>query len=1033
MNELHRADSPLPTSPLLLEASAGTGKTQAIAELAVRYLETGVPIEKLLLLTFSKHATGELRHRVFGMLGSRQASTQGTARSRIDSAIADFDRAAIFTIHSFCQNILNTLGILGDWDGGETILTDPEELISHCGQDVYLQRYQDHARGPVTVRRARGIALSACGSTLPLQPPEAEPTNYAQAVRDLYTRRKAQAGLLSFDDPNARLRQLLDSPLHDDVVAELRQRYAVVLIDEFQDTDPEQWAMIEKAFIAPDRPTVMIGDPKQSIYGFRNADLISYARAASLADLRTLDVNYRSDATVVRAVEELFGDVRLGSESIRVTPVKARHQDRLRLDGAHPAGIWLRHGVAQADESANARIDADLAAHVQLLLGGAHLDQGDGFRPVTAHDIAILTRTRTRGMEIVSQLADHAIPAVWMGGESVLKSAAADQWAAIIEAMATRERTTVMLAAMTPLLGFTLEDLLREDKTAFADASRTIHEATRMLRTGPPGNWARTLLHQCRVAHRLAPTSQGPRLTTELEQVADALAGIPTTDAGELREVFVKQRKEASESSPKYRVATEESAVRVMTLHAAKGLQFPIVALPEVSHPQLQPWNPFQYVDDASQRYLWVGNKPGRSHDVIKRYEKQSREEELRLLYVGLTRAAHLAIMWHVMDPAAEQGALTALLARDPRSAELERSYASVPDLAGRFDPQLIDVAPIGTAKSRPLAPPRVDGPQLRAAAFSRPVDQTWRRTSYSGLTAGAHDEARGLDESDEVDVSVAASSPGLELISPMAQLPAGAAFGTAIHAAFEEIDWQPEGLVAETGRLARQLAPSMGLDDQLTEALGEALRQICLTPLGELARGRSLSEIPLSARLPELDFDLPMADAGPQATLRQLAETMRQHLADDDPLAEYPARLLSSGIEDAPLNGILTGSIDAVLQLEAGDFVIVDYKTNRFPVAQSQLLSVGHYQPQAMAEAMMQSHYPLQALLYGAALHRYLSWRLPGYDPIRHIRGVGYLFVRGMAGPETPIVGSMPCGVFTWRPSPMLFVAASEVLGGAR
>ena len=166
--------------------------------------------------------------------------------------------------------------------------------------------------------------------------------------------------------------------------------------------------------------------------------------------------------------------------------------------------------------------------------------------------------------------------------------------------------------------------------------------------------------------------------------------------------------------------------------------------------------------------------------------------------------------------------------------------------------------------------------------------------------------------------------------------------------------------------------------------------------------------------------------------TVADLAAAMEAHLAPDDPLRPYPGRLARSTAGGALLAGVLTGSIDAVLQLPSGGFIIVDYKTNRFPTTQDQPLTLAHYHPAAMAEAMMQSHYPLQALLYGAALHRYLQWRMPAYRPEKHLAGVGYLFVRGMGGPDTPTMASMPCGVFTWRPPAELFVAASGILGGA-
>lgn len=157
----------------------------------------------------------------------------------------------------------------------------------------------------------------------------------------------------------------------------------------------------------------------------------------------------------------------------------------------------------------------------------------------------------------------------------------------------------------------------------------------------------------------------------------------------------------------------------------------------------------------------------------------------------------------------------------------------------------------------------------------------------------------------------------------------------------------------------------------------------------------------------------------------------MAQHLDRDDPLAEYPSRLAATEAADGVLNGFLTGSIDAVLRVPGGGFLVVDYKTNNLSPSPEVPQILGHYTPDAMAEAMMQAHYPLQALLYCAALHRYLGLRLRGYDPHRHLGGVGYLFVRGMAGPETPVVSGTRCGVFAWHPSPELVIATSDLLGG--
>lgn len=194
-----------------------------------------------------------------------------------------------------------------------------------------------------------------------------------------------------------------------------------------------------------------------------------------------------------------------------------------------------------------------------------------------------------------------------------------------------------------------------------------------------------------------------------------------------------------------------------------------------------------------------------------------------------------------------------------------------------------------------------------------------------------------------------------------------------------------------------------------------------------------SLSDLPTSSRLPELDFDLPLADSGAPASLADLAALMDEHLTPEDPLADYPRRLASSEAAPAVLNGFLTGSIDAVLRLADGRFVVVDYKTNRLSPSPADPLTLAHYTAPSMAEAMMQAHYPLQASLYCVALHRHLSLRLPGYDPETHLGGVGYLFVRGMAGPDTPVVDGTTCGVFGWYPPAAFVLAASELLGGHR
>jgi exodeoxyribonuclease V beta subunit len=269
-----------------------------------------------------------------------------------------------------------------------------------------------------------------------------------------------------------------------------------------------------------------------------------------------------------------------------------------------------------------------------------------------------------------------------------------------------------------------------------------------------------------------------------------------------------------------------------------------------------------------------------------------------------------------------------------------------------------------------------------------------------------------------------------------MAGLPVGAGFGTLVHAVFEAADLTAADLAGELAAHTREQLlrhPTPGVE---AEQLAAALLPAARTPLGPLAGGLRLADVAPRDRLAELDFELPLAGGdtpGTPVALAALAPLLRRHLPPDHPLGSYPDAL--AGLPDQQLRGYLTGSIDAVLRLPGPRFAVVDYKTNWLgPIGPEgpEPLTSAHYTPPRLAEAMIGAHYPLQALLYSVALHRYLRWRLPGYRPEQHLGGVLYLFVRGMCGPDTPVVDGVPCGVFSWAPPVALVRELSGLLAGA-
>ena len=343
----------------------------------------------------------------------------------------------------------------------------------------------------------------------------------------------------------------------------------------------------------------------------------------------------------------------------------------------------------------------------------------------------------------------------------------------------------------------------------------------------------------------------------------------------------------------------------------------------------------------------------------------------------------------------------------------------------------------------RPMpALPREQPPaDLDARHFHRAIDTSWRRTSYSGLIRAAEttpvsSEPEVAELDDEVaEIPLTSSAVGDDVPSPMADLPTGAKFGTLVHAVLETADPFAADLAAELETQIREHSVWWPVDVEAGD-LAAAMVPMHDTPLGSLADGLTLRQIGLKDRMREMDFEFPLAGgdlraSAPEIRLAHVGELLRKHLPKDDPMAAYADRLTGAALGGQPLKGYLSGSVDAVLRI--GDrYVVVDYKTNWLGDPARPLTAAGYAQPR-LVEAMLHSDYPLQALLYSVVLHRFLRWRLPGYVPEQHLGGVMYLFLRGMCGPETPVVDGHPAGVFGWQPPAALMIALSDLVDAGR
>ena len=684
----------------------------------------------------------------------------------------------------------------------------------------------------------------------------------------------------------------------------------------------------------------------------------------------------------------------------------------------------------------------------------------------------MLVRTNRNAALVREALDEAGIPAVINGAGSVFATPPAREWLRLFEAIERpTSPTRARSAALTCFFGWTTEQVAAASDEDWEGVHLRLHEWARVLRVKGVASLTETITLVERLPERILATEDGERRLTDLRHIgqllhAEAAAEHIGTTAltAWLRRRIAEAEQDTSDEERSRRLESDAEAVQVLTIHRSKGLEFPIVYLPFL-------WEP-GYIPRGAEPVLFHDPVAGdeRTIDVsleggdFQRHQSQNvveqRGEDLRLAYVALTRAKHQAVVWWAGSWDSRNSPLGRLLFARDDVGNVAAVGASTPDdeaAVAKFSAVSAE-APgcIAVERSRLGLPTAWSGPpsssaSLQAAVFDRMLDWGWRRTSYSDITAGAY-EARVASEPEEAGVVDEPSEPVVLALpdtgsgaaasmppSLLGAMPVGIHVGTLVHRVLEATDFTAPDLDAELDMqiAAAQARRNVDLGDP--EAAVAGLRAAIETPLGPVAGGLRLRDVERADRLDELEFELPLA-GGDEPTgrlaLAAIGRVLREHLPSGDPLAGYAERLEDPALR-AEVGGYLTGSLDLVVRVPGAEgvprFAVLDYKTNWLGAAGEEL-STWHHRPAALAAEMQRAHYGLQALLYTAALHRYLRWRLPGYDAAQNLGGVLYLFLRGMVGPGTPVgEGGTPYGVFAWRPSRGLVEALSDVLDGER
>jgi exodeoxyribonuclease V beta subunit len=849
----------------------------------------------------------------------------------------------------------------------------------------------------------------------------------------------------SFDDLLLELRQALEASHGAVLASRLRRRWSAALVDEFQDTDPAQYRIVQRIWGGGDQPVFLVGDPKQAIYRFRGADVFAYLAARQDAMARhDLLRNWRSEPALLTAVNTLFGHARrpFVLDAIPFVPVEpARPSKPLSVAGdpPEPLRIWFLerdderklYPKARAARRAAEATAVEIARLLRLAADGKTRlpDASGGERALEGGDVAVLVRSHRQGRLVGASLARLGVASVQQAEDSVFTSREAEQLQRVLMAVAEPGRDDVVRAALgTELLGATGEELfaLLEDDAGWAaelDAFQRSHQA---WREHGFARMFRELLAERGVSHRLLAYADGERRLTNLLHLGELLQDEAARHPRALEALVQWMAARAEDPRPQseeqqLRLESDEHVVKIVTVHKSKGLQYPVVFCPFV-------WDGRIFATDAHRERDVVCHDPENGGRATLEMEAELQAplrvqtcheelaENLRLFYVAVTRAIHrCTIVWGATNDASTSAPFWLLHAPDGVSdtRKLQAALKDRDDDSLRHDLDALRARSGGTIRIE--APPTGPGvpyreradrqASLEARALGRRITWPWRVSSFTALVA---------DRAGEIPDHDAAPDPGPAAGETAERtrftFPGGTRAGSCLHAIFERVDFADPDPERRREFVAQELR-RFGFSPDWLPVVDDMLGQVLATPLDDGGRIR-LEGVSRARRLDELEFTYPLADFD-AAALREVLRT--EGLADG---------AFAGAIDELAftrVSGFMRGFIDLVFE-HGGRYWIVDYKSSWLGP------TLDDYAPDRLPPVMARESYWLQYLIYTMVLHRLLRLRLRDYDYDAHVGGVFYLFLRGM----TPARGPS-CGVFHDRPSRALVAALDRWIGGTR
>ncbi len=842
--------------------------------------------------------------------------------------------------------------------------------------------------------------------------------------------RKQKKRIQSFDDLLLKMHSALQGRGGKKFAKHIRGKFSAALIDEFQDTDPVQYTIFSSLFKGKQSILFLIGDPKQAIYGFRGADIFAYMDAAKHVDSRyTLKDNWRSEPGLIKAVNTLFKkmDPAFVYREIPFTPVSSpenKEHHFFTQKGRTEPNLQIWHLASQEKkpikkDHARKTIREAVAIEISRLLDlGKKGDAKIGEQHLTAGHIAVLVRTNREAGMIQEALYSYSIPGVIYSSDDLFKSFEAGEMEKLLSGIIfPGSERTVKAALTTDMLGVTGEGIeqLTKDNTSWDNWLIKFSGYHDLWHGKGFIRMFKQLMKEERILRRLMLFHDGERRCTNILHLAEVLHRV-SSEKNTGMEGLLKWLSNQIDSpnigdrEHQQRLESDENAVKIVTVHKSKGLEYPVVFCPfgwdssKVRGAEVH----VSFHDEKDKMRLTVDIGSDRFDKNRLTAEKELLAENVRLLYVALTRAKNRCyFVWGKINQA--ETSAPAYLFHNSKSGEAFLK-ATPPRFKTMTDEDIlkdlaviinkskknISVSPIPEDIGKVYSPAPATNSKLICREFSGSIKNNWRMSSFSSLVY-QHPHGAELADRDTADhIHHTSQEMFDELPTGIFSFPKGARPGIFMHDVFENLDFT-SGKKTHIEEVVIAKLKEYSFEASWGKTICDMARNVLSTQL-EAENIFSLSDITSDKRLNELEFYFPLKKISPEKLKNLFKKHAGQNLTSH--LPEQIGRL-----DFSPTKGFMKGFIDLVFEYN-NRFYILDWKSNHLGNR------VEDYGQDALQRAMDDHLYVLQYYIYTLALHQYLGVRLPGYNYEKHFGGVYYIFVRGVDpsfGPDFGIFHDRP------------------------